>query len=74
MEEYNKVTSLMDWKPIDNPITIGNWRQEFTLTTMAGNKRDKTLKDTRIKQIHREAPTQTLTYWTLDGWGAELFY
>lgn len=27
-----------------------------------------------MKQIHREAPTQALTYWTLDGWDAELFY
>lgn len=74
MEEYNKVASLMDWKPIDSPTTVENWRQKFALTTMAGNKGDKALKNTRMKQIHREAPTQALTYWTLDGWDAELFY
>ena len=58
MEEYNKVASLMDWKPIDSPTTVENWRQKFALTTMAGNKGDKALKNTRMKQIHREAPTQ----------------
>ena len=36
MEEYNKVASLMDWKPIDSPTTVENWRQKFALTTMAG--------------------------------------
>ena len=54
MEEYNKVASLMDWKPIDSPTTVENWRQKFALTTMAGNKGDKALKNTRMKQIHRE--------------------
>lgn len=74
MEEYNKVASLMDWALIDSPTTVENWRQKFALTTMAGNKGDKALKNTRMKQIHREAPTQAFTYWTLDGWEAELFY
>lgn len=74
MEEYNKVASLMDWKPIDSPTTVENWRQKLALTTMAGNKGSKALKNTRMKQIHREAPSQALTYWTLDGWDAELFY
>ena len=74
MEEYNKVASLMDWKPIDSPTTVENWRQKFALTTIAGNKGSKALKNTRMKQIHREAPTQALTYWTLDGWDVELFY
>ena len=62
MEEYNKVASLMDWKQIDSPTTVENWRQKFALTTMVGNKGDKALKNTRMKQIHREAPTLSLIH------------
>ena len=74
MEEYNKIASLMEWKPIDSPSTVENWRQKFDLTTMSGCKGTKELLNTRMKQVHRSAPTQALTYWTLDGWTVELLY
>lgn len=74
MEEYNKVASLMEWKLIDSPNTVENWRQKFDLTTMPGCKGKAALQNTRMKQIHRSAPTQALTYWTLDGWTVELLY
>lgn len=74
MEEYNKIASLMEWKPIDSPSTVENWRQKFDLTTMPGCKGTAALSNTRMKQVHRSAPTQALTYWTLDGWTVELLY
>lgn len=74
MKEYNKVASLMDWEQISSPVTVENYRKKMDLTTTPGCKGTATLRNTRMKQIHREAPTQALTYWTLDGWIAELLY
>lgn len=74
MEEYNKIASLMEWKQVDSPSTVENWRQKFDLTTMPGCKGTAALQNTRMKQVHRSAPTQALTYWTLDGWTVELLY
>lgn len=74
MNEYNKVAALMDWESISSPVTVENYRKKMELTTMAGCKGTATLRNTRMKQIHRSAPTQALTYWTLDGWTVELLY
>jgi hypothetical protein len=74
MTEYNKVADLMDWEPLNSPTTVDNYRKKMDLTTMPGNKGTATLRNTRLKQIHRCAPEQALTYWTLDGWTVELLY
>lgn len=74
MNEYNKVATLMGWEQINSPVTVENYRKKMDLTTMAGCKGTKALLNTRMKQVHRSAPTQALTYWTLDGWTAELLY
>lgn len=74
MEEYNKVATLMGWETISSPVTVDNWRKRVELTTLAGQRGNAALHNSKLKQIHREAPTQALTYWTLDGWTAELLY
>lgn len=74
MEEYNKVARILDKPVINSPVTVDNYKKKMELTTMQGRKGKKTLANTRKKQIHREAPTQALTYWTLDGWDVELLY
>ena len=74
MNEYNKVADLMSWEPVNSPTTVDNYRKKMDLTTMPGCKGVATLRNTRMKQIHRSAPEQALTYWTLDGWTVELLY
>lgn len=74
MNEYNKVAGLMNWEPISSPSTVENYRRKMDLTTMPGCKGTATLRNTRMKQVHRSAPEQALTYWTLDGWTVELLY
>lgn len=74
MNEYNKVAGLMNWEPISSPSTVENYRRKMDLTTMPGCKGTAALRNTRMKQVHRSAPEQALTYWTLDGWTVELLY
>ncbi|MCM0236708.1 hypothetical protein J8L13_04690 [Bacteroides fragilis] len=74
MEEYNKVAEVLDKPLINSPVTVDNYKKKMELTTMQGRKGKKAVANTRKMQIHREAPTQALTYWTLDGWTAELLY
>lgn len=74
MEEYNKIATVMNLKLINSPVTVDNYKKKMELTTMQGRKGKKALANTRKMQIHREAPTQALTYWTLDGWDVELLY
>lgn len=74
MEEYNKVAEILDKPLINSPVTVDNYKKKMELTTMQGRKGKKVVANTRKIQIHREAPTQALTYWTLDGWTVELLY
>lgn len=74
MNEYNKVAELMGYDLISSPSTVENWRQKTDLTTIVGRRGNSELRNTKMKQIHRSAPEQALTYWTLDGWTAELLY
>lgn len=74
MEEYNKIAEVLDKPLINSPVTVDNYKKKMELTTMQGRKGKKAIANTRKMQIHREAPTQALTYWTLDGWTAELLY
>ena len=74
MEEYNKISEVLDKPLINSPVTVDNYKKKMELTTMQGRKGKKAVANTRKMQIHREAPTQALTYWTLDGWTAELLY
>lgn len=74
MEEYNKVAEILDKPLINSPVTVDNYKKKMELTTMQGRKGKKAVANTRKMQIHREAPTQALTYWTLDGWTVELLY
>lgn len=74
MEEYNKIAGMLCKPTISSPVTVDNYKKKMELTTMQGRKGRKAVANTRRKQIHREAPGQALTYWTLDGWDVELLY
>lgn len=74
MDEYNKVAEVMGLKVISSPVTVDGYKKKMELTTMSGRRGKKVVSNTRMMQIHRTAPTQALTYWTLDGWKVELLY
>ena len=74
MEEYNKVAAAMGIKPIRSRKTVENYKHRMELTTMRGRRGEKAVMNTRAKQVHRIAPDQAMTYWTLDGWTVELVY
>lgn len=74
MDEYNKVAEIMGFKAISSPVTVDSYKKKMELTTMQGRRGKKAVANTRMMQIHRTAPTQALTYWTLDGWKVELLY
>lgn len=74
MEAYNKIAGAMGEKPVKSPVTIDNYRKKFEATTISCSKGISAYKGKIEKQVHREAPKTALTYWTLDGWTAELLY
>lgn len=74
MEEYNKVADAQGLKRISSPATIDNYKKKMELTVMPTRQGEAKLRNTRLMQMHRDTPDQALTYWTLDGWQAELFY
>lgn len=74
MEEYNKVAEAMGMRKIKSPATIDRYKKKTALTTTSGRRGEKTFAGAYLKQVHRTAPDQAMTYWTLDGWTVELLY
>lgn len=74
MEEYNKVAAAEGKRTFASRRAVGNYKRRMELTTMRGRRGDGAVMNTRAKQVHRTAPDQAMTYWTLDGWTVELFY
>ena len=73
-EEYNKVAAAGGMKTFASRRAIANYRQKMALTTTKGRRGEKAFDNTYLKQVHRTAPDQAMTYWTLDGWTVELLY
>lgn len=74
MEEYNKVADILGKPRINSPVTVDNYKKKMNLTIMQGRKGAKAVANTLKMQVHRSAPEQALSYWTLDGWTVELLY
>ena len=74
MEEYNKVAAALGVKTIRDIRTVRSYKRKMELTTMRGRRGEQAVMNTRAKQVHRSAPDQAMTYWTLDGWDVELLY
>lgn len=71
---YNAVAEKKEWKLINSTTTVENWRKKFGPETEAGRKGIVEFRNTMTKQIKRSAPKKPLTYWSIDGWTAELLY
>lgn len=74
MDEYNRIAEITGWEPIKSPNTIDKYRKLFNVTTVSYRQGAAALNNGLKKQVHRSAPETAMTYWTLDGWTAELLY
>lgn len=71
---YNAIAQEKGWSEISTTSTVENWRKKFGAETEPGRRGLSEFRNTITKQIKRSAPQKPLTYWTLDGWTAELLY
>ncbi|TYB69403.1 MULTISPECIES: hypothetical protein, partial [Bizionia] len=70
---YNTVAERMDWKTI-TAMTVSNRKNKKKVVSHAGRNGSKSLKNNVLMQAKRFRPKTPMTYWTLDGWDAELLY
>lgn len=70
---YNMVATRLGWDAI-TPQTIGNRRTQSNLITLAGRKGTSALSNNLLMQNKRQAPTNPMLFWTMDGWDVELLY
>ena len=70
---YNTAAKQLGWKDI-TAATVANYRKEFGLYVFAGSKGETKFRNTKSMQVKRSAPTASMSYWTIDGWDAELLY
>jgi hypothetical protein len=70
---YNMVAAREEWKPV-TAGTVRTWRRRYDLETYAGRRGVDAFMNGKAMQIKRRAPEFPLSFWTLDGWDAELLY
>lgn len=70
---YNQLAKSAGWKSI-SVQTVANYRGKYDLETYAGRRGSQALRDKKLMQIKRKAPSMPLYYLTLDGWDVELLY
>ncbi len=70
---YNIIADKMDWKPI-TASAVGWWRNKLDLVSYAGRRGETALRNSRMMQVKRVAPSYPLYYWTADGWDVELLF
>lgn len=70
---YNLVAQAQGWKTITEH-TVGVWRRKLDLVTAGGRLGATRFRAQKSMQVKRSRPELPLTYWTLDGWTAELLY
>lgn len=71
---YNAVAKEKGWDEIQSDTTVENWRKKFGPETEPGRRGLTEFRNTITKQIKRSAPKRPMTYFTIDGWTAELAY
>lgn len=70
---YNMLAENMEWKKI-SASAVAVWRDKLQETIYARRHGNSAQANNRDMQIRRRRPDYPLTYWTLDGWDAELLY
>jgi len=70
---YNAIATKCEWKTI-SASTVGNYKTKWKLVTLPGRKGMVCFDNTLSMQAKREAPMLPLSFWSIDGWVAELLY
>lgn len=70
---YNTMAKAMQW-PTICASTVGTWRDKLDNVVYARRRGGNAYRNEKAMQVKRSAPETALTYWTMDGWDAELMY
>ncbi|MCM8873117.1 MAG: hypothetical protein NDJ65_07570 [Paludibacteraceae bacterium] len=70
---YNTMAKAMQW-PTICASTVGVWREKLDNVVYARRRGGSAYRNNKAMQVKRSAPETALTYWTMDGWDAELMY
>lgn len=70
---YNMVADAKGWERISRR-SVSNYLKEYALIVKAGRDGAEAFRNKYAMQIRRTAPREALSFWTLDGWTAELYY
>lgn len=70
---YNTMAKAMQW-PTICASTVGVWREKLDNVVYARRRGGSAYRNNKAMQVKRCAPETALTYWTMDGWDAELMY
>lgn len=70
---YNMVATAKGWDKISRRSAL-NYMNEYNLIIEAGRNGSEAFRNKLSMQIRRKKPTEALSFWSLDGWTAELYY
>ena len=70
---YNTMAKTMGWATI-SASTVGVWRDKLDSVVYARRRGTGAYRNSKAMQVRRSLPETALTYWTMDGWDAELLY
>lgn len=70
---YNMIADAKGWERISRR-SASNYLKEYKIFVEAGRNSAEAFRNRISMQIRRLAPTEALSFWTLDGWTAELYY
>lgn len=70
---YNEVATVKGWETITT-TTVWNYKQKYDLETYAGRNGLQAFRNNVAMQVKRSGPQNPMSFWSLDGWDAELYY
>jgi len=70
---YNTIANAKGWDTIC-VRTVSNYMREYHLVIEAGRHGSEAFRNRVSMQVRRKRPTEALSFWSIDGWTAELYY
>lgn len=70
---YNVIADARGWDRISRRSAL-NYLNEYHLYIKAGRDGSEAFRNRLSMQVRRKRPAEAMSFWTLDGWTAELYY
>lgn len=70
---YNSIAVAYGWEKISRRSAL-NYLNEYHLIVKAGRDGSEAFRNKISMQRRRKLPTEALSFWSVDGWTAELYY